>query len=178
MEHSRMVHYPTEQAIRASGLDFTLLRHALYADILVGDLQDTLTTGLLRRPSGTARSAYIAREDLGASAAQILLRDEPSGRVYTETMDQTYSGQEVAALMSEVFARPIRFQAVPATEWPQYMTDHWGVPPEISRSTVGTMQAVEAGEFDLVTQDYREITGKSAQDMRQFLEGVRRQSVS
>jgi NAD(P)H dehydrogenase (quinone) len=177
VEHSRLVHFPTEQAIRASGLDFTLLRHALYADILVGDLQETLTTGLLRRPSGTARSAYIAREDLGASAARILLRDEPSGRVYTETMDQTYSGQEIAALMTEVFGRPVRFQAVPATDWPQYMTDHWGVPPELSKSTVGTMQAVEAGEFDLVTPDYREITGKPARSMRQFLEGVR-QSVS
>src|SRR6478752_8940535 len=29
VEHSRLVHYPTEQAIRASGLGFTILRHAL-----------------------------------------------------------------------------------------------------------------------------------------------------
>jgi NAD(P)H dehydrogenase (quinone) len=173
VEHSRLVHFPTEQAIRASGLGFTLLRHALYAEILVGDLKETLSTGLLRRPSGKARCAYIAREDLGASAAQILLRDEPSGRVYTETMEQTYSGEEVAALMSEVFGQPVCFQAVPATEWPRYMTEHWGVPPEISKSTVGTMQAVEAGEFDLVTPDYREITGRPARTMRQFLEAVR-----
>lgn len=173
VEHSRLVHYPTEQAIRASGLGFTILRHALYADILVGDLQDTLSTGLFRRPSGVARSAYIARADLGASAAQVLLRDEPSGRVYTETMEQSYSGDEIAALMATVFARPVRFQPVPATDWPRYMTENWGVPPEISKSTVGTMQAVEAGEFDLVTQDYREITGRPAHTMREFLETVR-----
>ena len=173
VEHSRLVHYPTEQAIRASGLGFTLLRHALYAEILVGDLQETLSSGLLRRPSGTARCAYIAREDLGASAAQILLRDEPSGRVYTETMEQTYSGQEVASLISEVFARAVSFQAVAAADWPRYMTEHWGVPPELSKSTVGTMQAVEAGEFDVVTEDYRQITGRAARTMRQFLEAVR-----
>jgi NAD(P)H dehydrogenase (quinone) len=172
VEHSRMVHFPTEQAIRASGLGFTLLRHALYADILVGDLQETLSTGLLRRP-GTARCAYIAREDLGVSAAQILLRDEPSGRVYTETMEQTYSGDEAAALMSEVFGKPVRYSAVPAVDWPRYMTEHWGVPPEIANSTVGTMQAVEAGEFDLVTADYREITGRPARTLRQFFEGIR-----
>lgn len=173
VEHSRLVHYPTEQAIRASGLKFTILRHALYADILVGDLKDTLGSGLLQRPNGKARCAYIPRADLGVSAAQLLLRDEPSGHVYTETMEQTYSGQEIAALMSEVFARPVRFQAVPATEWPRYMTEHWGVPPELSKSTVGTMQAVEAGEFDLATNDYREVTGHPARTMRQFLEGVR-----
>jgi NAD(P)H dehydrogenase (quinone) len=173
VDHSRLVHFPTEQAIRASGLAFTLLRHALYADILVGDLADTLRTGQLHRPGGDTRCAYIAREDLGASAAQILLRDLPSGRTYTETMEQSYNGAEVAALMTEVFATPVRFQEVPAPQWPAYMTTHWGVPPEIAKGTIGTMQAVEAGVFDLVTPDYREITGRPARTMREFLEGVR-----
>lgn len=173
VEHSRLVHYPTEQAIRNSGLGFTLLRHALYAEILVGDLRDTLTSGLLRRPGGSARCAYIAREDLGVSAARVLLRNEPSGRTYTETMEQTWSGQEIAALMSEVFTRPVRLQAVPAHEWPGYMTRNWGVPAELARSTLGTMQAVEAGEFDVVSADYREITGHPARSLREFLETVR-----
>ena len=173
VEHSRLVHFPTEQAIRASGLDFTLLRHALYADILVGDLEATLASGLLHRPGGTTRCAYIAREDLGISAAQVLLRDEPSGRVYNETMEQSWSGEEIAELMSEVFGRPVRFQPVPAADWPRYMMDNWGVPPELALSTTGTMQAVAAGEFDLVSPDYREITGRPARTMRQFLEGVR-----
>lgn len=173
VEHSRLVHFPTEQAIRASGLDFTLLRHALYADILVGDLADTLGSGLLHRPSGGARSAYIARADLGISAAQILMRDEPSGNTYTETMERTWNGEEVAELMSEVWGKTIRFVPVDPTEWPRYMTEKWGVPPEISRSTVGTMQAVSAGVFDLATQDYARITGRPPRDMRAFLEGVR-----
>jgi len=173
VEHSRLVHFPTEQAIRKSGLGFTLLRHALYADIVVGDLRDTLQSGLFQRPGATARCAYISREDLGVSAAQVMMREEPSGKVYTETMEQTYSGGEVAAVMSEVFGRPVRFRAVPAADWPRYMTENWGVPPELSRSTVGTMQAIEAGEFDVVSPDYRAITGRPARTMRQFLEAVR-----
>jgi NAD(P)H dehydrogenase (quinone) len=173
VEHSRLVHFPTEQAIRASGLGFTILRHALYADILVGDLQETLATGVLRRPSGKARSAYIPREDLGESAAHILTDHKPSGLTYTETMEQTYSGEEIAGLMSEVFGKPVRFEAVVPVEWPRYMTEHWGVPPELSKSTVGTMQAVEAGEFDVVTSDYARITGHAPRTMRQFLESSR-----
>jgi NAD(P)H dehydrogenase (quinone) len=173
VEHSRLVHYPTEQAIRASGLGFTLLRHSLYADILIGDLAETLQTGVLRRPSGTARCAYVAREDLGVSAARVLVRDEPSGRTYTETMERTYSGEEVAASMTEVFGQPVRFETVAPENWPRYMTEHWGVPPELAKSTVGTMQAVAAGEFDVVTDDYREITGHPPRTMGQFLEAVR-----
>lgn len=173
VEHSRLVHLPTEQALRASGLGFTILRHALYAELIVADLPATLASGVLHRSCGTARSAYISRVDLGYSAAQILLRDEPSGRTYTETMERTYSGDELAALLSEVFGKPVRYQAVPSADWPRYMTENWGVPPELSKSTVGTMQAIESGEFDIVSADYREITGRSPRSMREFLESVR-----
>ena len=174
VEHSRLVHRPTEQAIRASGLGFTILRHALYADINLGDLGETLATGVFRRPLGVARSAYIAREDLGISAAKVLMSDGPSGQTLVETMEQTYSGSEIAEWMTEVFGRPVRYEAAPAAGWPRYMTEKWGVPPEISKSVLGTMEAIEAGEFDLVSDDYRRITGRPARSMREFFEDVRR----
>ncbi len=173
VEHSRLVHLPTEQAIRASGLGFTILRHALYADVLIGDLEETLATGVLTRAGGEARCAYVARADLGISAAQVLMRDEPSGRTYSETMERTYSMGEIAALMSEVFGKPVRYQAVAAADWPYYVNKKWGMPLELSMSMVGTMLAIEAGEFDRVTADYREITGRPARTMREFLESVR-----
>lgn len=173
VEHSREVHFPTEKALAGSGLGYTILRHALYADLLLGDLAETLADGVFRRPGGKARCAYVARDDLGYSAARVLLREELSGRTCSETMEQSYCGDEVAALMSEVFARPVRYEPVAAADWPQYMTRKWGVPPEISRSTLGTMQAIEAGEFDIVTQDYRAITGRPARTLRQFLESAR-----
>lgn len=173
VDHSRRVHLPTEQAIRASGLGFTILRHALYADLLVADLPMTLAGGVLRRCGGRARSAYVARADLGISAAMILMRDEPSGRTYTETMERTYSGDEVAALMSEVFGKPVRYEAVPSADWPAYMTTNWGVPPELASNTLGTMQAIENGEFDIVSGDYREITGHPARTLGEFFAAVR-----
>ncbi len=101
------------------------------------------------------------------------MRDEPSGRTYSETMERTYSGEEIAALISEVFNRPVRYQAVTGADWPRYMMEKWGLPAELANSTVGTMQAIEAGEFDIVSPDYREITGRPARPMREFLEAVR-----
>jgi NAD(P)H dehydrogenase (quinone) len=103
----------------------------------------------------------------------VLLRDEPSGRVYTETMERTYSAAEVAQLMTEVFGKPVRYEEIPANDWPRYMTEKWGLPPELAKSTLGTMQAIAAGEFDIVSPDYREITGRPARSMREFLESVR-----
>jgi NAD(P)H dehydrogenase (quinone) len=171
-DHSVEVHWPTEQALMASGMEYTILRHALYADIMVGDLDETLTTGVLRRAGGSAACAYIARDDLGLSAAKVLADPGHENRVYTETMEETLTCAQIAALMSEVFNRDIRYEAVPAGDWPAYMTQHWGVPAELAKSSLGTMRAIENGEMDITSRDYESITGRKPKTMRQFLETV------
>jgi NAD(P)H dehydrogenase (quinone) len=172
-EHSQRVHWPTEQAIAASGLGYTILRHALYADILVGDLDDTLATGVLRRCGGAAACTYIARDDLGLSAATVLAGGGDENRVLNETMERSYTGDEVAAAIARSFGKPVRYEAVAAEDWPAYMTEKWGMPPALAASTVGTMRAIEAGQFDLVTDDYRTVTGRSPRTLDAFLAGVR-----
>jgi NAD(P)H dehydrogenase (quinone) len=171
-DHTLEVHWPTEQALMASGMDYTILRHALYADILVGDLEETLSTGVLRRAGGSTPCAYIARDDLGASAATVLAKPGHENRIYTETMEQTLTGAQICALMSEVFRRPIRYEAVPAQDWPAYMTQHWGVPAELAKSSLGTMRALEDGEFNIVSGDYEAITGRKPKTMREFLQRI------
>jgi hypothetical protein len=74
--------------------------------------------------------------------------------------------------MSEVFGRSIRYEAVPAEHWPAYMTEHWGVPAELARSSLGTMRAIESGEFDIATGDYEAITGRKPKTMREFLNRI------
>jgi len=171
-EHSHQVHYPTEQALIASGMDYTILRHALYADILVNDLDETLASGVFHRPGGTAACAYIARDDLGVSAATVLASEGHENRIYTETMERPLTSDQIAALMSEAFGREIRYEAVPADAWADYMTRHWGVPAHLARSSIGTMRAIEAGEFDVRTSDYAEITGHPPQSIETFLRSV------
>jgi len=171
-DHSVEVHWPTEQALMASGMEYTILRHALYADIMVGDLEDTLTTGVLRRAGGSAPCAFIARDDLGLSAATVLANPGHANRIYTETMEKTLTCSQIAAEMSDVFERNIRYDAVSADEWPAYMTQHWGLPLELAKSSLGTMRAIESGELDITSRDYEAITGRKPKTMRQFLATV------
>jgi NAD(P)H dehydrogenase (quinone) len=172
-EHSQLVHWPTEQAIAASGLSYTILRHALYAEIMVSDLDETLETGVLHRCGGTAACTYISRDDLGLSAATMLASDERENRILNETMERSYTGDEVAEAISRCFGRPVRYEAVAGKDWPAYMIEKWGMPPSLAASTVGTMRAIEAGQFDMTTDDYRSVTGRSPLTLDEFLEGVR-----
>lgn len=168
-EHSQLVHYPTEQAIQASGLTYTILRHALYADIMVDDLDQTLARGSLMRPGDKGASTYVAREDLGRSAATVMAEDGHENRIYSETMERSYTGADIAALISEVFEQPVRFESLSPEDWVEFIHDNWGVPYELGKSTLGTMRGLENGEFDIVTDDYAAITGAPPRDFRQFL---------
>jgi NAD(P)H dehydrogenase (quinone) len=172
-EHNQRVHHPTEQAIMASGLSYTILRHALYADILVNDLDETLGSGILHRAAGTRACAYIARDDLGLSAATVLAGSGHDNRVYTETMPKPMTGDEAARAIGEVFGREIRYQAIPAERWPSYMAEKWGVPEHLARSSLGTLHAIEAGEFDVCSPDYEKITGRKPRSFEEFLHGVK-----
>lgn len=172
-EHSRLVHYPTEQAIIASGVTYTLLRHALYADILVNDLDETLASGIFQRCGGESACAYIAREDLGLSAATVLVKDGHENRIYTETMTRTYTGKEIAQALSNAFGREIKYRAIAADDWPRYMVEKWNVPASLAGSAAGTMRAVESGEFDIVTRDYESITGRSPRTLDEFLQDLK-----
>ena len=172
-EHSRLVHYPTEQAIRESGLQYTILRHALYAEVTVQDVDETLASGVLYRCGGEAACAYIAREDLGLSAATVLARAGHENRIYTETMASPLTGREIARALSDTFGRPVEYRALDPEEWAQYMMRTWHLPEPLARSAMGTMRAIAAGEFDLASNDYQSITGRAPRSYGEFLRGVK-----
>lgn len=168
-EHSRLVHHPTEQRLLATDRDVTILRHTVYADAVLDDLDLTFATGEFRRPGGTTAGAYAVRDDLADAAAHVLVHDGHAGRTYTETMQRTHTGDEVAELMSEAFGREIVYRSMPSADWPAYLVDTMGAPLHAAQSSMYTLQAFEQGEFDLVTDDFRTITGRDPQTFPEFL---------
>ena len=71
--------------------------------------------------------------------------------------------------LTETFGRPVEYRALDAEEWAQYMMRKWHLPEPLARSAMGTMRAIEAGEFDLESGDYQPITGRAPRSYRQFL---------
>ena len=67
-------HFHTEERIKASGMDWTFLRDNLYLDFLpyfVGE------DGVIRGPAGDGVVAAVTRDDIAASAAEVLPRRRP-----------------------------------------------------------------------------------------------------
>jgi NAD(P)H dehydrogenase (quinone) len=69
-------HYATEQAIAATGVRHTFLRHSMYADFV--PFFATLEDGraVIAAPAGEGRTGFVSRDDLADVAAAVLLRDD------------------------------------------------------------------------------------------------------
>ena len=167
-EHNRQVHAPTERMILDSGLHYTILRHNLYTEFLVGDLAQTLKSGRLKRGGGRGRISFIGRDDLGVSAARILTEAGHRDRIYTETGPEAITYEEAAVILSAVFGQPVRYEDLSPEQWFQHSLG-MGFPESLARASSTNVRAVLDGEFSTLSDDYAHITGHPARGVRQYL---------
>ena len=159
-------HYATEQAIIASGMAYTFLRDNLYLDFaerLVGE------DGVIRGPAGDGRAGMVARIDVARSATAVLQDpDRYAGVTYTLTGPEAVTLAEVAAELTRVRGREIRFHNETIEEAyasrQKYGAARWQVDAWVS-----TYTAIAAGAMDVVTDDVQRLTGRPSTSLVEFL---------
>lgn len=174
-------HIVTEQDLRSSGLGFTALRNATYAEILATvATQPPLRSGIWRQVSGTGRMAPVSKQDIARCAAACLLNPEfHDGAVYEISGPELFSFEQIAALASDVYQTPIAYQEVTLeerfAEW-----DAMGVPRRYSESMdahpdahlwtseelVSAEIAIQAGYHAILTDHVTFITGSAPATLR------------
>jgi uncharacterized protein YbjT (DUF2867 family) len=163
-------HWATEEHLKASGMAWTFLRDNLYLefmDHMVGE------DGVVRGPAGDGRAAVVAHDDI-ARVAVAVLTDPAShaGETYDLTGPEALTFTQMAAVISEVTGREVRFHDETVEEAyasravygaPDWQVDAW----------VSTYTAVAAGELDGVSGDVERLTGRRPTSLREYLEAQR-----
>lgn len=161
-------HHDTEQAIRESGMAFTILRDNFYADVLPSFADDA---GVIRGPAGDGRVAAVARADVADMAAAVL-RDPArhEGVTYTLTGPEALTLTEVATRAGAVLGRELHFEdetveqayASRAAAFPdaeKWQLDAW----------VSTYLAISDGSCAEVTDDVAGVRGYRARTIEEAL---------
>ena len=103
-------HHATEQALRASGLAWTVLRDSLYSEYQVPEAAQAIASGTLTHNRGDGQLAYVSREDCAAVAAAVLTGSGHDGRVYDVTGPELFTARKLAMLYGELGGREVREQ--------------------------------------------------------------------
>ena len=143
-------HRDTEEALRESGLAWTALRNAFYAEYQVPAGAQAIATGQLIHNNGEGRIAYVSREDCAAAAAAVLTTEGHEGKAYDITGPESLSFAEAAERISAATGREIRHVDVPPEAARQGMLSS-GMPEWQVDVSLGLLAAVREGALDAVT---------------------------
>ena len=163
-------HVATEQAIRESGLGYTILRVAWYAEnpIELGLIQAALQTGMWLSSAGTARIAYVTRYDVARAAASALASSVEACQIYDITGPAAMSAAELAASLSRAAGRTIQVREVDHETLSRELVLS-GVLPQLAPMIVTTDANTRAGNFEGVSSAVLQLTGTPPKDFESFL---------
>jgi NAD(P)H dehydrogenase (quinone) len=162
-------HLKTETWIKESGLVYTILEHGLYTDLLPMFMGDyVLESGVIFLPAGHGKAAFVARQDIAAAEAAILTGTGHENKVYELAGSQSFSLHDIAAMLSELTGKEIRYLAPSQEEFTAELT-RGGVPAEAVQGVAGVCSAIAQGEFDAPNDMVLRLTGRSPVTVQEFL---------
>ena len=115
-------HQATEAALRASGLDYVLLRNSWYIENYTAQIPAILQRGSLAGSAGDGRVSAATRADYAAAAAAVLAGGGHTGRVYELGGDQAFTLTELAAEISAQAGQPVSYHDLPEADYAHLLT--------------------------------------------------------
>ena len=175
-------HRETESMIKSSGLAYTFLRDAHYADAMILNAgPGFIASGTWLTSTRGGREAMVWREDCVDCAVAVLTQDGHENKAYPVTGPNRENFAEVAAMLADVTGRPIR--VVETDDAGMYAHfDALGIPrepvddqtvagiPWNSDDMVSFERAIREGFLDVCTDDVRRLTGRKAHSVRELIE--------
>lgn len=161
-------HRGTEEAISASGMDYTFLRNNIYADVQLGGLARATQTGQLVKAAGDGRIAYVTREDCARAAAAALMDSFEGRRVLDITGPDALTQQEIAAALTRVTGRPVEYVPVDLETLIQGMVDA-GMPRPVAEAYASFDAGIAQGVFGQVSDAFETLTGRQPTRFEDFL---------
>ena len=160
-------HLGTENAVKASGLPYTIIRNAWYHDNYMHSMPHNLQGGSWYTASGDGKVPNISRDDCALGAAAALASGTTDSATYTLTGSQSLSADEIAATIASAVGKPLSAVKVSDEQLLQGLLGA-GLPDFVATMLVSADANIRAGNFDQVTDDFTKLTGKQPQTLKDF----------
>ncbi|MGT2443678.1 SDR family oxidoreductase [Ensifer adhaerens] len=162
-------HLGTENAIKATGIPYTILRNGWYMENLFMALPHALETGQWYSSSGEGRLAHIARGDAAKAAAAALAASTSESHTYTLTGGELRSTDEIAALVAKATGKSLNVVHI-SDEALAGGLKSAGLPDFLIPIVVSFDANTRGGHIDMVTSDVTALTGATPVTLAAFLE--------
>ncbi|MEE1759406.1 NmrA family NAD(P)-binding protein [Streptomyces sp. SP18BB07] len=161
---------PAEQAVRASGAEWTIVRAAWFMqNFSEGPLVEGLRQGELVFPGGEVQEPFVDVRDIAdVVVAALTSGDAYVGRTVEVTGARLLSFREAVAEISAVMGRALAYVPVSARDYGDQLLG-FGVPAEEVASLVEAFEGLLDGRNASVSDGVRAVLGREARDFGEFV---------
>lgn len=162
------LHALVEEAVKASGIPWTILRPHYYMQNLLSSARSVASDGMLYMNMGEAPVGMIDGRDAGRLAARVIEDPGPhAGKIYNPTGPEPITMKEAAEALARVLGRPVQYVALPQEAAREAMLG-FGLSRWFVGNVVDYGRAYSGGWGDFTTDDFKNVTGHQARSFQQF----------
>jgi uncharacterized protein YbjT (DUF2867 family) len=162
-------HPVIDEAVRASGIVYTILRPNFFMQDFAAFYGETIrTTGKISLPLGDARVSHLDLRDLAEASVAVLKDDRHLGRTYDLSGPEALHTSEVAEQIGAAIGRTIQYQAIPVDAMEARLRDV-GMDPWFAAGLAELYGWIrDCGLGSEVTDSAEQLLGRKPIPFRQF----------
>ena len=160
-------HLAAEDAVRASGLEWTILRPPSFATNLLWYAAAVRAGHPIPNMTGTGRQGIIDPRDIAAVAAETLVNAVHIGQTYTLTGPELLSMPDQADILARVTGRPVRHVDLSEEESQAQLVAAGMTPEAVAAASLG-MRWARAGHAELLTDTVTAVLGRKPGTVAQW----------
>jgi NAD(P)H dehydrogenase (quinone) len=161
-------HFWTEVALFESGLNWTILRNNLYAEVILRIAQFALKTGKLASATQSQGRSYVTREDCARTAAAAMLNSTGKA-IYDVTGPASVTHEQIASILSRLSGKSIQYVNVTPEEVEKGLVAA-GIPQFAARSVRELDEETSRGYHAIITLTVANLTGRVPMSVENFLQ--------
>lgn len=160
-------HYDADEALKASGLAWTIIRPGPYYQNLFWSVITIVRHSVFSLPLENAQVAHVDVHDVARVCAHTLIDEGHEGKIYTVTGPAAMTMFQMARKISRAIGKEVRYQPAPAGAARQVFRDV-GLPDWDSTAIGEMFTEYASGKYAGVTPDFKQITGQEPISFDQF----------
>lgn len=164
-------HVATEEALRASGVPFTLLRNGWYLENYTEQLAVHLQHSTVLGSAGDGRVSAATRADYAHAAAAVLLQDGQAGKVYELGGDEPFTLSELAEEITAATGQPVKYQDLPSADYARVLVDA-GLPEQYAAILADSDLGIARGDLLVTSGDLSTLIGRPTTPMREAVQAA------
>ena len=162
-------HFETEDYIKTSGLNYIFFRNALYMDAIPQFIGGNmaLERGIFQ-PADDGEVAFALRNEMGEAMAKVLLNDDFNNKIYNFTGDKTYSFYDIAAALSELSGKVVKYTAIDENAYSEMMKQR-NVPAFLIQKIIDFITDIKHNQEADIYPDLENILGRKPTNLKDGL---------